>query len=579
MDAAHILRLYLDANKSGKEIVVKFYAQEKTFDDIKKYIQKRKKDESFEYFLNLIANEHQPPHITYQIRSQINESSYPQLACGTETTNPVFFSGTQGQATHEKLQPTSINLMKFRMLQTPDRTPERPSSAASMQSSDSLSNCCHPLTAPSLTTFQFLGDPAAELPDGFDDQDGLSIAFSGTEAMNNSLSQRALTGEFQFSQGGHEHLASASSSLNTDCNVHCLVSVTPLVADQGTLAEMLHRNTDSLNPLEECDGFMEIEDFLDSRNKLGDNSAYYPISGDSDGAHFLRGCISACICQGQGFNSAAGSYLEDASKAFEKLTLKHPDECIPIVANLKALIETYGQREMAHKILKTANETARNTFGPGHPIPETIAFILGTRRCVFSISKLKQVQRDLVQLLGFKSQSSITAHFNVAWALTENEQSADAVALLEGKKDDCIAIFGSHHIQTVSWFALLARSYFSLEYFEAAERIFRENVTGSLVTMFPTGVHPYMLEARHREARFLKKLQEKEKDQFKRSQYLQRIEDILRMVLLGRYKILGPPNPQTARTFRFLRTFLESQGRGNDAQNLLVWVKNQCDVE
>ena len=89
-----------------------------------------------------------------------------------------------------------------------------------------------------------------------------------------------------------------------------------------------------------------------------------------------------------------------------------------------------------------------------------------------------------------------------------------------------------------------------------------DEVITRLRKLFPAH-HPYLLEAQTRQARFLVAAHQEEE-----------AEEVLRLVLRERYRVLGPQNPRSYTTLKQLKELLKNQGRDDEVTLIVDQIVN-----
>ncbi|RMZ92746.1 hypothetical protein DV736_g44, partial [Chaetothyriales sp. CBS 134916] len=290
---------------------------------------------------------------------------------------------------------------------------------------------------------------------------------------------------------------------------------------------------------------------------------------------FLRKCCEACIYFGQGCAGEGEQSIDCANQIYGHILIHEPMESLTVLNNLRVLFDAYGQRMLTDRIFALALKTAETREGVDNPITQSIQFVSSIPEQgsggppPYDISMLKNIHKQFADTVGKLSKLSLTAQFHVAWALAELKRFDEAKDILMHLQLPCETVFGPCHIQTIACVATLARVYHATGQGISAERLLRETVITRVEERFSRS-HPYLWEARNRQALFLIKLAKGESDT-RRRQLENKAEGILREILDLRNRGLGPSNPRTAITFRALRRLLLRQNRTNEADTLHQW--------
>ncbi|RMZ84888.1 hypothetical protein DV738_g133, partial [Chaetothyriales sp. CBS 135597] len=292
---------------------------------------------------------------------------------------------------------------------------------------------------------------------------------------------------------------------------------------------------------------------------------------------FLWKCCEACIYLGQDFTVEGQQSINDAAEIYEQILILEPVESLTVLNNLRALFDAYGQRRITDRIFAVALKAAEARIRVDNPITQSIKFVSmipeqGSRTgpAAYDISLLKNIHRRFADTVGNLSKLALTAQFHVAWALAETKQYDEAKEILMHLQIPCETVFGPCHIQTIGCIATLARVYHATGQSISAERLLRETVIARVEERFSSS-HPYLWEAKNRQALFLIKLAKTESDPRRKKLYEENAEDILRRILELRTRELGANNPRTTITFIALRRLLLRQNRREEANTLSQW--------
>jgi hypothetical protein len=190
----------------------------------------------------------------------------------------------------------------------------------------------------------------------------------------------------------------------------------------------------------------------------------------------------------------------------------------------------------------------------------------------FNTDRSQAVRESIVEEFGSTSESALVASYNVGWALLlekHSDKAKDALRLdkaaevLGSLRNQCEQTLGPHHLQTIMTSVTLARVYFYRGSTLTAETLIGEMI-GRLEKVFQP-LHPYLLEALRRQAKFLQKLG-------KRAE----AEKILLRVVQERFSVLGPTNSRSKSSLEELRLSMIARGAPIDIVQLHRQIKTQC---
>ena len=302
---------------------------------------------------------------------------------------------------------------------------------------------------------------------------------------------------------------------------------------------------------------------------------------DANTSGFFLHTVYACILRNQSRTIEADGEFAAAAFDFGKIVDQQVDNCLSVLGSVMALLESYGQRMGAREILRRVFQMfSRNTKGKS-PFIETLAFMCQTQipeygsKGTYDIETLRWIHLEFHRLHGNRSRLTLTAQFNVAWALLECQDYSSARNLLIELKTQCETVFGPYHIQTIMASATLARAHLYNEEYRSAEMMIQESVISRVARTFSSS-HPYYWEAKFRQAAFMKMRGMKEQNPKTQRSLMQQSESLLREVLIWRTTILGTANPRTNSTFRVLKNLLEGQGKYDEATFLYDWAVREC---
>lgn len=349
---------------------------------------------------------------------------------------------------------------------------------------------------------------------------------------------------------------------------HAALSVTPAVVDQ-------------------------FGDFDLDIYRFGDHTHSPQLNDGSRPAYFVMWCLYWLICAGQNndtFQKKSEYYLNNAVFCFLCMLPQNayspPDECLGALSIVAVLFDCYGQLARLSELLMACDELTKKHLGGNNPLTVTIEFkramLQGPGCPPHDTDRLRHVVDEMSRFPFGSPRSALTARYNLAWAVLENElKKEDRVPsnfepvrreladLLEQSQYH----FGNDRIETIMMAATLARATFYCGDAEEAERIIVQRTLPRVRQNFVDS-HPYVWEAKHRHAFFLFQLARKESGPSK-STHLQLGEQLLREVVRDRYRVLGETNPKSEHSFYLLRDILKEQGRLPEANSLREWCERE----
>ena len=322
-----------------------------------------------------------------------------------------------------------------------------------------------------------------------------------------------------------------------------------------------------------------MQDALDS--VMEDNKQCKQLSKRAHSARFSLRCISGCILRNQGHDKEAQSAFKEALSDFDSVLKHELQDSLSALANLLAILESYGQREVAKQILGSILHRLHGSLPQADPLTETVSFMHQTQypkpgsSGVYDVDRLNIIHQQFTSRYGYQSKLALVALFNVAWAELEHKNYKQSRDILLQLKPTCEHVFGSLHLQAIMCAATLARAHLRCGEFETAQVLIEESVVGRVQKMF-SETHPYYWEARHRQATFMIQWSDSEEHYVTQRQLRSQAEDILRKTVVWRLTVLGNNNPRTRFTFEALKAVLSKQGKTDDASKLDDWCFAAC---
>jgi hypothetical protein len=533
-DAAFILRLLNQARDQGLPEVVVFSGAVRRRDDIEKYIQRNEKLANEDELLTCISDRDETPsYIKLQLPAQGEHLSASHLPPTPPSASS--FGTFDRQSTISPLRPS---------FGSPECTPRSSGEWANVQSETGT----WPMTQPALGA----GSSTNTHPSG-------QIAVQ--HVLDPFWSQQGLVGpanvEYQYTQTAE--LLSAEYT-------HAVLSVTPAVA-------------------------VDLEDINFDTNHFDSLTQSEQLNDSSRTAYFVTSCLFWLICAGQEesrSNPNTESCLTSALITFlSMLDDSNGEECFGALSIVSVLFECYGQREGLSLLLTRCEEYARSRHGQNSPLTFTIEFkknlLKGGVKCPrHDTARLAQTVESL-KAHSFRNPGPLlTARFNLAWAKLENalksgsqmsESLHDTRVELEALLLDCEAHLGESRIETIMAAATLGRAKHLCGDTVGAVEMIGNVILPRVLRNFPEQ-HPYVWEVKHRFALLLFSAALKEEGLPQRS-HLRLAEQLLRVVVSFRRRVLGESNPKSIDSFRLLRDLLIYDSRRGEAETLAEW----CDTE
>ncbi|OCT50880.1 hypothetical protein CLCR_08213 [Cladophialophora carrionii] len=548
-DAAFILRLLNQARTDGQQEVVIFSGQPRRREDIVKYIQRNEKLVDEDHLLSCISDDEETPH--YIRLHTLEVESAP-------TTTPPQLPLTPPSASPSGSVPSQVAYRQVSPMRVPIPSPEyTPRNSGEWVNS--------------------LAEPAPS-SGGTYRSDGLPAHFSHAYAQTHSAARNQpampnIMGPFRPKQAA----VPAEWCHSWDDNdlsrqwpadfTHAALSVTPAVVEQlGDLDLDIYRFGDHTHSPQLNDGTLTAYFVMYSLYWLicaGQDSAIFQEKGD----YYL--------------NSALFSFLCMLTNAYSPA-----EDCLGALSIVTVLFDCYGQWRRLSDLLKRCDDLTKKHFGLDNPLTMTIAFMrnmLAGPGCPrHDISRLAQIVVDMKVCFPESPKPALTARYNLAWAMLENElkQQVWAPGNFEPARRElaeltreCARHFGDDRIETIMAAATLARATFYCGDAEEAEKIIVQSVLPRVRRNFVDS-HPYVWEAKHRHAFFLFRLAEKETG-LSKSVHLQLGEQVLREVVPERYRVLGEKNPKSEHSLQLLRDILKAQGKMYEAETLPEWCERE----
>ncbi|RMD40622.1 hypothetical protein DV735_g4491, partial [Chaetothyriales sp. CBS 134920] len=539
-DAAQILWLIRDAETHHIDRQVLFFDSEKTREDIKNYLKKTTRVKSEEELLQQVIDPHnRPAYITFKdLVPSTAEGSGPHVRQA-----PVMVALSHN-ARHQPTQPptTSVDAHEYVIVSPPSDSRAAPPPTEDIKTSAWAHNM----------QFQNLADyPHPSVPSSFDFLDQPLEPRETPTLFSNLSSSTGLVDPSGF-----------GFAVDNMTLLNSMMSVTP---------EVYFPNAYGLSGQPQPTVPTKVIQML----------GFVPDSEEAEHPsrthQFLWRCCEACIYLGQGYAMQGQQSINYAAQIYKEILIHELMESLTVLNNLRALFDTYGQRRITDRIFAIALKTAEARIGVDNPITQSIQFVSTipeqgpkTGPPAYDILLLKNIHRQFADTVGNLSKLALTAQFHVAWALAETRQLDEAREILMHLQIPCETVFGPCHIQTIGCIATLARVYHATGQGISAERLLRETVIARVEERFSSS-HPYLWEAKNRQALFLIKLAKTESDARRKQMYEKNAEEILRQILELRTRELGANNPRTTVTFNALRRLLLRQNRRQEANTLSQW--------
>lgn len=325
--------------------------------------------------------------------------------------------------------------------------------------------------------------------------------------------------------------------------------------------------------------------------RFGDHTHSRQLNDGSQSGQFVTNCLFWLICVGQNdpqFQEQASYHLNSALISYLCMVqnLVSPgEECLGALSVVAALFDCYGQWERLSELLTRCEEVTKIHLPGDNPLTMTIAFKKnmlqhkGGSGHFHDVPRLREVYHQMLVQFPKSPGPALTARYNLAWAMLENELKKDVKNCEQARQElqnltaQCDAHFGPDRIETIMAAATWARATFKCGRVEEAEDIIARMVFPRVRKNFPEN-HPYIWEAKHRHAFLLFQLAKKEPGS-RGSSHLLLGEHLLREVVRDRHRILGDSNPKSAQSFRLLRDILLEQGKVAEAYSLWQWCQRE----
>ncbi|EXJ54912.1 uncharacterized protein A1O5_12823 [Cladophialophora psammophila CBS 110553] len=555
-DAAYILRLLDQAKREGLEEVVIFSGHPRRREDITKYIQRNEKVADEEDLLSCITDDDKPPPYIHLQAFPIEPQEPTPSHLPPTPPSASSFGSLESHASFRPISPMRVPIP------SPESSPRH-----SGEFSYNLNNTAA-LSGP------IYGGEAVSIDLGII-RDHI-MPMQGAILTRNQPAIPNIMGPFWRAQ--REPAPSSWCQLwdNNDPSkqwpadfTHAALSVTPAVVDE--LADL------------------EVDIY-----RFGDHTHSRQLNDRSLSAYFVMYCLYWLICAGQNgerFQSKTEYYLNSALFNFLCMLRNESspaEECLGALSIVSVLFDCYGQWDRLSELLTSCDELTKNHFGFDNPLTMTIEFKKnmlqrgGTGCRPHDIARLSHILTQMEICFSKSSGPALTARYNLAWAMLENELKKEVRAPenFEPARRELLDLthqweqhFGDDRIETIMAAATLARATFYCGDAEGAENIIVQSVLPRVRKNFPEQ-HPYSWEAKHRHAFFLFQLAKKETGT-RKSSHLLLGEQLLREVVRNRHRILGESNPKSTYSFQLLRDILKAQGRMLEADTLSEWCERQ----
>ncbi|KAH0831749.1 hypothetical protein AYO21_06272 [Fonsecaea monophora] len=555
-DAAFILRLLDQARSEGRDEVVIFSGHPRRREDITKYIQRNEKLVDEADLLSCITQTDKIPDYIYLQTLPVEPQQPPPSHLPPTPPSASSFGSLESHASFRTISPMKVPI---------------PSPESSPRNSGEFA---HELNR------------ATTLPVPIDAAERLHVDWSIVHGDNTPVQQQALLSRSQpaipnilgpFWRAQREPIPSGWCQLwdNNDPSkqwpsdfTHAVLSATPAVVE-------------------------EISDLDLDIYRFGNNTRSRQLNDKSLSADFVMYCLYWLICAGQNdarIQSRAEYYLTNARFNFLCMLTNESfpaGECLGALSIVSVLFDCYGQWDRLSELLTKCDELTKKHCGLDNPLTMTIEFKKnmlqrsGAGCPPHDIARLSDIVTQMQIAFSESSAPALTARYNLAWAMLENELKREARAPenFEPARRELLDLthqweqFGDDRIETIMAAATLARATFYCGDAEGAEAIIVQSVLPRVRKNFPEQ-HAYSWEAKHRHAFFLFQLAKKETGA-RRSDHLQLGEQLLREVVRNRHRILGESNPKSTHSFQLLRDILKAQGRILEADTLSDWCEQQ----
>ncbi|KIX02184.1 uncharacterized protein Z518_08123 [Rhinocladiella mackenziei CBS 650.93] len=550
-DAAFILRLLNQAKARGLDEVVLFSTHPRRREDITKYIQRNVKLADENDLLSYISNDDETPHYI-----KLPDHPIEQPRATSSHLPPTPPSGDSSGSLDPPPGCAEVPPMKV-PIPSPESSPRYPDVRSSHQGNGARWSTS---TAASEPVFIDLDQTQEQL--------AAQETISGRQPAVPDIvgpfwpSQQRIDQSIWWPQRQDEE---STTHWPADLT-NALLSVTP--AALGNL------------------GF--------DMNRFGDHTLSQQLNDGSSSAQFVTYCLFWLICVGQdddGLQKEAEYYQNSAMFSFLCMLkdLSSPGEdCLGALSVVTVLFDCYGQTQRLLDLLTKCDEVTKNHLGVHNPLTVTIAFKKnmlqrsGGSSPPHDIVQLRDIYLQMRSLFPKSPGPALTARYNLAWAMLENEMKKDVKDCEPARRElqeltaQFELHFGNDRIETIMAAATWARATFYCGDIEKAERILGHIVCPRVRKNFPED-HPYTWEAKHRQAFFLLQLAKKDRDNSagRRWFQFQQAEQLLRQVVRDRHRILGESNPKSVQSFHLLWTVLQEQGKVDEANSLWEWCTSE----
>jgi hypothetical protein len=563
-DAARIEKLLLEAERLGIDRKVYYFNKQKTLADIKAYTRKRKSANPFScgQLPEIPDSDTLPGYITV-VENSVCEGSaiLPYVATPSTSSNTGRNSlniGTPDMQTSPFLQPSTSVL-------TPGTSV---TSSPAWKPTDLIFQQDHQQSS-------FIEDPlppSAAYTGGLQQED--DHHFNSDEKRQSwGLQYESLS--VDASQVGLENALELVKPLLS------LQSPGPIFAPNAYITAAM-----SVTPPETFRSFNHDQSlFEDLSTIMRGGVQEETLTSRGPSAQFLLGCVQFCISRSRRQDEDAPVTFTPAMDAFEEMLKTDLDNSLPVLGNMIAIFECYGQRYAAREILAGVLDCVSRCSRP-NAITKTIQFMCQTQVPEYGEKGQYDIE-DLYDICEeFKSLQNpsypklvLIARYNIAWAELETQNNDKARSLLYGLKSDTETIFGERHLQTIMVNATLSRANLRCGRLLIALGLIEEEVIAKVSEMFSKS-NAYYYQARHRQGIFMLKLSQTTEDAYRKQSYRDQAEKILREVVLWRMVYLGNNNPRTDDTFCCLKELLEDdENTADQAKDLSQWCFEQSQAE
>lgn len=268
-------------------------------------------------------------------------------------------------------------------------------------------------------------------------------------------------------------------------------------------------------------------------------------------------CSMAAMQQPSGQLITSQYALGEASKLFEKMILTRDPQMLSSLVVFGAVLEARGEDDFVGTVLSHTSAISSDILGKTDSITLTIKWIVNAlakkpQSPRISLSKLREISYNFEAEYGKLHSYYLTSLFNLAKALDLEQYAEEAEEILRDIIRLCPHVYAPGHPQTIISQMNLSRILLRNGQSREAQSIMTSAVSSSQERW---GLdHPYTLECLRRQAILLEKVERPEQ-----------IENLLETVLRGRIRSFGPHHRYTYGSRLDLESWLENQGRKDEA--------------